>query len=349
MNTIHDASPDIHREIPLTMQAIARDRYGEADELELRTVDVPDVGADEVLIEVHAAGVDRGVWHLMTGLPYLVRLAGFGVTAPKQPVIGMDVSGRVAAIGSDVTRFRVGDEVFGIGSGTFAEFAVAQEAKLAVKPTTVSFEEAAAAAISGITALQALRDVGHIEAGQRVLVVGASGGVGTFAVQLAKHFGTHVTGVSSTAKLDLVRSLGADRVVDYSREDAFDGAERYDLIVDVGGRTSVTRLRRALTRTGTVVIVGGEDGGKVTGGIGRQLRAMALSLLVRQRLTTFISKERGADIEAVGALLATGELVAAVDRVAPLAAAPETMVDLAAGRLRGKAVVQVVAPETSPV
>ncbi len=210
--------------LPATMRAIVQRSYGSADQLELAIVDRPAIAADEVLIEVHAAGVDRGVWHLMTGSPYLIRIAGFGLTKPKQPIQGLDVAGRVVAVGSDVTRFSPGDEVFGIASGSFAEYAAAKEDKLARKPSTATFEQAAASAISGITALQALTDVGKVQAGQHVLVIGASGGVGTFAVQLAKALGAQVTGVASTAKLDLVRSLGADHVVDYTSEDATDGS-----------------------------------------------------------------------------------------------------------------------------
>ena len=188
------------------MKAIVQDTYGTADVLELRDIDVPEIADDQVLVRVHAAGVDRGVWHLMAGLPYPIRVAGYGVRAPKNPVLGMDLAGVVEAVGRDVTHFAPGDEVFGIGKGTFAEYAVAPEGKLAPKPANLTFEQAAAIAISGLTALQALRDVAHVQAGQTVLVIGASGGVGTYAVQVAKALGAHVTGVASTSKLDLVRA-----------------------------------------------------------------------------------------------------------------------------------------------
>ena len=266
-----------------TMNAVVQRSYGSAATLQHETVAVPQAAADEVLIEVHAAGVDRGVWHLMTGLPYVVRLVGYGLTKPKQPVPGLDVSGRVVAVGSDVTRFDVGDEVFGIASGTYAEYAVAKEKKLSLKPENLSFEHAAVAAISGITALQALVDVGDLQPGQKVLVIGASGGVGSYATQLAKALGAEVTGVASAAKANLVRTLGADHVIDYRETDYLDGTSRYDLIIDTGGRNPLRKLRRALTSGGTLVIAGGEGGGKLTGGSGRQIRAKLLSPFVSQR------------------------------------------------------------------
>ena len=207
------------------MKAIVQDTYGPADVLRLADIDKPVIADDEVLVHVHAAGVDRGVWHLMTGLPYPVRLMGYGLRAPKTTVPGMDVAGVVEAVGKDVTRFSPGDEVFGIGKGAYAAYARAPEDKLAPKPATLTFEQAAAVAISGLTALQALRDHGNVQPGQKVLIIGASGGVGTYAVQLAKAFGAHVTGVCSTAKVDLVRSLGADHVIDYTRDDFSDGAQ----------------------------------------------------------------------------------------------------------------------------
>ena len=322
------------------MQAVVRDRYGNADGLEVRAVGRPGISAGQVLIQVEAAGVDRGVWHLMTGEPYAMRLA-VGLTRPKQPVLGLDVSGRVVAVGADVTRFQPGDEVFGIASGSFAEYAAADEAKLVHKPSTLSWEQAAVAAISGGTALQALIDVGEVQAGQRVLVVGASGGVGTYAVQLAKALGADVTGVCSTAKLDLVRSIGADHVIDYTRDDYLDGATTYDLILDIGGRTSVGRLRQALTATGTLVIVGGEDGGRLTGGIGRQLRAMLVSPFIRQNLKSFIQKEHHTQIERLAEHLESGAVVPVIDRTVGLPGVPDAIRDLEAGRVRGKIAVSV--------
>jgi NADPH:quinone reductase-like Zn-dependent oxidoreductase len=244
------------------MKAIVHHRYGTPDVLELTDIDKPDIADDEVLVRVHAAGVDRGVWHLMAGLPYPIRLAGYGVRAPKNPVPGMDFAGVVEAVGKDVTRFQPGDEVFGIGKGTYAEYAAAAEDKLAPKPANLTFEQAAVVAISGSTALHALRDHGQLQPGQTVLIIGASGGVGTYAVQLAKALGAHVTGVCSTTKVDLVRSIGADHVIDYTRGDFADGRHHYDLILDIGGNSPLSRLLRALTPDGTAIIVGGETGGR---------------------------------------------------------------------------------------
>lgn len=256
------------------MRAIVQDVYGSADQLRLAEVDKPVIAADEVLVRVHAAGVDRGTCHLMRGEPYLMRILGFGFRGPKNRVPGLDVAGTVAAVGGDVSRFKVGDEVFGIARGSFAEYAAARQDKLVRKPAGLSFEQAAVVAVSGLAALQGLR-AGRIKAGQKVLIIGASGGVGSYAVQLAKALGATVTGVASTAKAGLVRSIGADHVIDYTREDFADGRQHYDLILDIGGNSRLSRLRRALTPKGTLVIAGGE-GGKWTG-VGRQLRALALS------------------------------------------------------------------------
>jgi NADPH:quinone reductase-like Zn-dependent oxidoreductase len=322
------------------MQAVVRDRYGDADVVEIRTVDRPTISATQVLVQVEAAGIDRGVWHLMTGEPYAVRLV-IGLSKPKQPVLGLDVSGRVVAVGAEVTRFQPGDEVFGIANGSFAQYAVAEETKLVPKPSSVSWEQAGVAAISGGTALQALTDVGEVQAGQRVLVIGASGGVGTYAVQLAKALGADVTGVCSSAKVDLVRTIGADHVIDYTREDYLDGATTYDLILDIGGRNSVTRLRHALTATGTLVIVGGEDGGRVTGGIGRQIRAMLVSPFIRQNLKSFIQKEHHTTIERLAEHLASGAVVPVIGRTVGLPGVPDAIRDLEAGRVGGKIAVSV--------
>src|SRR5919106_4593185 len=235
------------------MKAIVQDRYGSADVLELGQVDQPVPGDDEVLLRVHAAGVDPGVWHLMTGLPYFVRVMGFVLRRPKFRVRGRDVAGHVEAVGTNVTHFKSGDEVFGICDGSFAEFATAKEVALAPKPAHLSFEQAAAVPISGITALQGIRDKGRVKPGQKVLIIGAAGGVGSFAVQLSKAFGAEVTGVCSTTKLDLVRSIGADHVIDYTRDDFAEGAQRYDVILDIAGNRSLSHLRRALTARGTLV------------------------------------------------------------------------------------------------
>ena len=317
-----------------TMRAIVQDGYGSADVLRLTHIPRPEVAGTEVLVRVRAAGLDRGTWHLMTGRPYAVRLA-IGLRAPRKPVAGRDVAGTVVAVGPAVTRFSVGDEVYGVGPGSFAEYTVAREDKLARKPVNLSFEQAAVVPISALTALQGLSDVGRIERGHRVLITGASGGVGSYAVQLAKAFGAEVTGVCSTAKLDLVRSLGADHVIDHTREDFADGAHRYDLILDIAGSPTVSRLRRALTPAGTAVIAGGEGGGNVTG-IGRQLRAVALSPFVRQRLAFFVSKERASDLERLTVLIEAGKVTPSIDRTYPLERVPEAMRHLDAGKVRGK-------------
>ena len=320
------------------MRAIVQRTYGTADTLSLGEVARPAIGSGEVLVEVRAAGLDRGTWHLMAGVPYAARLA-FGLRAPKNPVPGFDVAGVVVAVGPGVTRFALGDEVFGIGKGSFAEFTAAREDKLAHKPARLTFEQAAAMPISGLTALQGLTDVGRLAAGQRVLVIGASGGVGTYGVQIAKALGAHVTGVCSAAKADLVRALGADHVIDYASDDFAAGGETYDLILDIAGNASISRLRRALTPTGTLVITGGEDGGPLTGGLDRQLRALVLSRFVGQRLTAFISKEHFTGLERLAALAGEGKIVPAIERTYALADAPEAMRHLASGQARGKLVI----------
>lgn len=327
-----------------TMQAVVQDAYGGAEQLRVATVPRPTPGPGEVLVEVVAAGLDRGVWHLMAGLPLIMRVMGFGFRRPKQPVPGMDLAGRVVAVGEGVERFALGDEVLGIGAGTFAQYAVAPESKLVHKPAGVTFEQAAAATISGITALQALTTVGRVAPGQHVLVLGASGGVGSFAVQLAKAAGAEVTGVASAAKLDAVRSIGADHVVDYASQSIDATGTRYDLIVDTGGRNRLAVLRRALTPKGTLVIVGGEGGDRLTGGIGRQLRAAMLSPFVGQRLSFFMSAESQESIAALAAHLAAGEVVTAVGPTYGLEQVPDAIRDMEAGTIIGKAVVRIAAP-----
>ena len=324
-----------------TMRAIVQREYGSAETLEMTETGIPTVAADEVLIEVHAAGVDRGVWHLMMGMPYLIRGMGYGFARPKTPIPGFDVSGRVVAVGDDVTRFAVNDEVFGIATGAFAEYAAAKERKLVHKPANLSHAQAGVAAISGITALQGLIDVAKVQAGQRVLVIGASGGVGTYAVQIAKAVGAHVTGVASGRKLDMVRGLGADDVVDYTTTDYLDGSTRYDVILDIGGLNRLRRLRKALTTDGTLVIVGGEGGGRFTGGIGRQLRAVLLSPFVSQRLTMFISTESDTHIDRLADFLADGRVIPAVGQRYALEDVPAAISDLEAGKTSGKSVIAV--------
>lgn len=325
---------------PRTMKAVVQDEYGEAlDVLRPAEIDRPGIGDGEVLLQVHAAGVDQGAWHLMAGLPYPVRLAGYGVRAPKTRVRGREAAGRVEAIGKDVTTLHVGDEVFGIGEGCFAEYAHASADKLAPKPKSLTFEQAAAVPISGSTALQAVRDSGQVQPGQRVLILGASGGVGTFAVQIAKAFGAEVTGVCSTAKADLVRSLGADRVLDYTRDDVT--GERYDVILDIGGHRSLTRLRRALTPHGTLVIVGSETGGRWLGGFDRSLRAPVVSRFVGQNLRALTASENGPDLVVLAELIEAGKVTPAVDRTFPLNETAAAIQYLRDGHVRGKAVITV--------
>ena len=323
------------------MKAIVQDTYGSTDVLEFRDIDKPEIAADEVLIRMRAAGVDRAVVHLMTGLPYPVRLAGSGLRVPKAPVRGREVAGVVAAVGTDVTRFQPGDEVFGIGEGAFAEYARASERKLAHRPANLTAEQAATVAVSALTALQGLRDHGHVQPGQQVLIIGASGGVGTFAVQLAKAFGAVVTAVCGAAKAELVRSLGADQVIDYTRADFADGGHRYDVVLDVGGHASLARLRRALAPKGTLVIAGGETGGRWLDGTDRQLRALVLSRFVSQKLTTFICKENHEDLIVLKELIEAGQVVPAIDRAYPLTEAPRAIRYLEQGQARGKVVITV--------
>lgn len=327
----------------LTMRAIVQDAYGVAPEEVLRVGEIarPAVGADEVLVRVVAASVDRGTWHVMAGLPYLMRAAGFGMRAPKAMNPGRCLAGTVESVGKNVTGFSPGDEVFGTSEGSFAEYVAAAPAKLALKPASLSFEQAAAVPISGVTALQALRDRAKVTAGEKVLVIGASGGVGSFAVQIAKAFGAEVTGVCGPAKVDFVRGIGADHVVDYSREDFAGGADRYDVILDIGGSSRLSRLRRALTPRGRLVIVGGMTDGRWFGGIDRQLRAKLLSPFVGQKLGSLMASENSADLMALRALIDAGKVAPAIDRAYPLGEAPAAIRHLLKGQVRGKVVITV--------
>jgi NADPH:quinone reductase-like Zn-dependent oxidoreductase len=323
-----------------TMRAITHDRYGSTDVLRLSLVGRPVPVANEVLLRVHAAGVDRAAWHMMTGKPYLGRLA-FGLRTPRNRVLGIEVAGTVDAVGAAVTRFAVGDEVFGFARGSFAEYAVARENKLAPKPVNLSFEMASVVPVSGATALQALTDSGRAQPGQSVLVIGASGGVGSYAVQIAKALGAEVTGVASTGKLDLVRSLGADHVLDYTCDDFGDGSRRFDLVLDIAGNSTLRRLRCALTPTGTAVITGGEEGGSFSGGMNRQLRALVLSPFLRQRLTMFIAKQRSSDLDRLSVLIEAGNVTPSLERSYPLSDAPDAIRHLTAGQVRGKVAISV--------
>jgi NADPH:quinone reductase-like Zn-dependent oxidoreductase len=292
-----------------------------------------------VLVRVHAAGVDRGVWHLMAGSPYAVRLAT-GLRAPRHRVRGRELAGVVEAVGAEVTAVRPGDRVFGIGEGTFAEYAAAREAKLAPMPAGLSAEEAAVVPISGTTALQAVRDHGRVQAGQSVLVIGASGGVGTFAVQLAKAAGAHVTAVGSTEKLDVVRSLGADDVVDYRTTDLLSLGRRFDVVLDIGGNRPLRNLRRLLAPAGTLVIVGGEDGGRWLG-MGRQVLALLLSPFSRQTLRMFVASENAADLVALTDHIEAGRVTPVLDRSFPLDQAAAAVAHMSTGKARGKVAVTI--------
>ncbi len=320
-----------------TMRAITQTRYGNSEVLRLAQVPRPVVGDDQVLIHVHAAGLDRGTEHLMTGKPYAVRLAS-GIRRPRNPVPGRDVAGTVVEVGDKVTRFSPGDQVYGVAPGSFAEFAVTGEDRLAHKPANLSFAEAAVIPISAGTALQALTDAGKVQPGQSVLITGASGGVGSYAVQLAASLGAEVTGVCSSAKLDHVAALGAHHVIDYSHDDWADGTRHYDLILDIAGNPPVSRLRRALTPRGTAVFVGGERSGVITG-MRRQLGGALLSPFIGQRLVLLLARERSSDYERLARLVESGQLMPALDRCYPLERTAYAVRRLEDGAIRGKVAI----------
>ena len=329
--------------LPTTMRAAVAPRYGGPEVVQIAEVARPEAGEGEVVVQVAAAGVSRAALHLLTGKPYLVRLAGFGLRRPKRPV-GVEVAGTVAAIGPGVERLAVGDEVFGYGMGSCAEYAVAKEAKLAVKPAGISFAQAAAIVDSASTALQAVRDHAGVQAGQRVLVLGASGGVGALAVQIAKDLGAEVTGTASTAKVAFVRSLGVDAVVDHRTDDPLATDRPYDVIIDIGGNRKVRAMRRALTPSGTLVIVGGEGGGNLTGGIGRQLLAPLRAIGSDQTCKMFIASENAGDLGELVGLVAAGRIRATIDQVHPLADVRVALERMEAGAIRGKDVIEVASP-----
>jgi NADPH:quinone reductase-like Zn-dependent oxidoreductase len=321
-----------------TMQAIVQDRYGSADVLRLAQIARPETGDNEVLVRVRAASVHIGDWHVMTGLPYLLRVVGFGLRAPKARVRGMDVAGTVEAVGENVTRFQAGDEVFGTCDGSFAEYAATPEDTLVLKPANLTFEQAAAVATSGVAALQALR-AGEIKSGQQVLIVGASGGVGLFAVQIAKSFGADVTAVCSTSKVDLVRSIGADHVIDYTKEEFTQSGSRYDVILVMGGNQSLSQLKRVLRAGGTLVPVGTEEGNRWIGGKA-WIRAMLLSRLVRH-LRPLASEPNQADLQLLAELIADGKIIPVIDKSYPLERVPEAVRYLKSGNARGKIIITV--------
>jgi NADPH:quinone reductase-like Zn-dependent oxidoreductase len=341
--------PEFHADGPVTgtagvetMKAIVQDAYGTEPEDVLRLAETarPAIADDEILVRVRAASVDRGTWHLMTGLAYPMRLVGFGFRAPKAPNPGRSFAGTVESAGPNVTGFKPGDEVYGTCGGSFAPYARARAGRIAPKPANLSFEQAAAVPVSALTALQAVRRA-QAQAGQKVLILGASGGVGTFAVQIAKAFGAEVTGVCSAGKADLVRSLGADHVIDYTRQDFADGAHRYDAILDIAGGNRLSHLRRALTPRGRLVMVGGETGGRWLGGMDRQVRAHLLFPLASQKLSTFIASENSDDLMILSGLLESGKITPAIDRTYPLSQTPAAIRHLQEGRARGKVVITI--------
>lgn len=321
------------------MKAAVRRAYGGVETVRIDDVPVPEPGPGQVLIEVDAAGIDRGTLHLMTGLPLLGRLA-FGVRQPKQPVLGMGLAGTVAALGPGASGFAVGDEVMGTGTGAIAEFALAPTAQIVQRPTSLDVVEAAAVPISGVTAWQAIHEAGRVQGGQRVLVVGASGGVGTFAVQIAAAAGAQVAAMCSAGKADLVRSLGATKVLDYATQE-LDAAGRHDVIVDIGGDRSARELRRALDPAGTLVLVGGEGGGRLFGGLGRQARAVLGSIGRRHRAVMMVGADDAARLSALLAVVNEGKVRPAVERTFPLVEAAAALSHVAEGRARGKIVVNV--------
>ncbi len=326
------------------MKAIVRDNYGPPDVLELRDIDKPEPGDAGVLLRVHATSVNPADWHILRGDPYIARLQ-LGLRNPKDRVLGCDVAGQVEGVGKNVTMLQPGDEVFGSpfmhGFGAFAEHLRISEDLLAPKPTTLSFEQAATVPLAASTALQGLRDHGRIEPGQRVLIIGASGGVGTFAVQIAKSFDAEVTGVCSTRNVDIARSLGADHVIDYTEEDFTRSGQQYDLIFQLAGTRSPSECRSALTSNGTLVISSGESEGRWIGPVDRVIKALVLSALVSQKMVSFTVKPNKEDLQFLRQLIETGKLAPVIDRTYPLAEVPEAIRYLEEGRARGKVVITV--------
>jgi NADPH:quinone reductase-like Zn-dependent oxidoreductase len=325
------------------MKAIVQYKYGSPDDvLELQDIDKPVVKDDEVLVRVHATTVAGDDWHIMRGLPYVARIATGLFRPRKNSVPGRDVAGRVEAVGTNVTQFQPGDEVFGWCDGAFAEYVSVSEDALALKPANLTLEQAAAVPISAFTALQALRDKGQIQPGQKVLIIGASGGVGTFAVQLAKAFGAEVTGVCSTRNVDMVRSIGADHVIDYTQEDFTQSGQRYDLILDMVGNRSLSDCRRALNPRGTLVIVGwGTRGGPRIMGMDRTVRALVLSPFVRQRLRALFHTNSKEDLATLKEFIEAGKVTPVISARYPLSEVPEAIRHFEAGHARGKVVITV--------
>ena len=324
------------------MKAIVLDRFGPPDTLRMVDTEKPEIGSGDVLLKVHAAAVNPYDWHMLRGDPRVARLmGGVGLTKPKARIAGVDVAGRVHDVGADVHGLRPGDEVFGFARGAFAEFAAADAALVVPKPAALSFEQVAALPMAAVTALHAIRDRGHVQPGQRVLVNGAAGGVGTFAVQIAAALGAEVTGVCSARNADMVRSLGATHVVDYASDDFTDGTIRFDLILDNVGNRSIRDLRRATTPTGIVIVNGGGSPGHIIGAVGSILRAAIVNLFVRQQITMVPTTRSRDDLLAVTELVDTGTLRPVIDRTYPLADAAAGLRHVEAGHARGKVVITV--------
>ena len=320
------------------MKAVVQDKYGSPDVLELRDIDKPVAKDDEVLIRVHAASVNAADWHFLRGMPYIARLS-LGLRKPKTKIRGRDVAGQIEAVGKDVKQFHPGDEVYAeVDTGSFAEYTHASEDLLGLKPSNLTFEQAAAVPLAAVTALQGLRDKGQIKPGQKVLIYGASGGVGTFAVQLAKSFGADVTGVCSTKKVDMVRSIGADQVIDYTQEDFAQNGQRYDILFDLVGNRSLSDLRRALTPKGTLVLSGGE-GGRWLGSVKLLIKSLLLSPFVSQRLTAFLAKTKHEDLLVLNELIEAGKVTPVIDKTYPLSEAPEAIRYLEGRQVQGKIVI----------
>jgi NADPH:quinone reductase-like Zn-dependent oxidoreductase len=326
------------------MKAMVRTKYGPPDVLELTEAEIPAPQDDEVLVKIHAASVNPADWHLLRGEPYIARLQ-LGLRKPKDRVLGCDVAGRVEAVGKDVTTFRPGDEAFGSpfmhGFGAFAERVCVSEDLLVPKPANLSFEQAAAVPLAASTALQGLRDHGRIAPGQKVLIIGASGGVGTFAVQIAKSFDAEVTGVCSNRNVEMVRSLGADHVIDYTREDFARNGQNYDLIFQLAGTRSPTECRRALTSRGTLVQISGDSDGRLIGAVDRIIKALVLSPFVSQKMASFTVKPNKEDLRFLKRLIEAGKLTPVIDRTYPLSETPEAIRYLENGRARGKVVIRM--------
>jgi NADPH:quinone reductase-like Zn-dependent oxidoreductase len=322
------------------MKAITQDRYGSAAVLEAQEIETPQIGADEVLLRVRAAGVNPADWAVMNGLPYIARPV-YGLPRPKTRVRGTDVAGVVEAVGSGVTRFLPGDEVFGSSNGSYAELAAAAEDAVALKPANLTFEQAASVPMAGLVALQAVRDHGNVRAGQKVMINGASGGIGTFAVQIAKSLGAEVTGVCSTRNMELVRSIGADHVVDYTWEDFTRSEQRYDFILDNVSNHSLSELRRALTPTGTLVPNGGRFDNRWFASGGRVVSAHVLKRFVSHRLRPFLVSFNLDDLVALKELIEAGKVTPVIDRTYPLSETARAMSHVGEGHARGKVAITV--------